>query len=146
MAPFTFRLEQVLDYRQQLEEQAMLALAQARARLDARRRDVENFLSSLLAQREKLSRAAALTGEERWLLAGYITGLEHDLAQAQQDVPVLEEECDHCQTVLIAKAKDRKLLEKLKAKQARRHSEAETHREQKNHDETATIRFAAASF
>ena len=146
MPPFVFRLEQVLAYRQQLEEQAMLALALVRARLDARRRDEENCRASLLAQREKLSRADALPAEERWLVAGYIRGLEQDLERARRDIPVLEEECDHCRTILIEKAKDRKLLEKLKEKQARHHHTAETRKEQKYNDEIATLRYAAPSF
>ncbi len=145
MAPFHFSLEQVLRYRQQLEEQALLALAQARAARDKRRRERDACAAAIAEQRVKLASSALLNAEERWLISGYITGLTQDLKQARIDLAALEEEMDRCRQALIQKSQDKKLLEKLKARQATRHAQAETHREQKSHDDTATIRFTPSA-
>ena len=141
MAPFHFSLEQVLRYRQQLEEQAMLALAQANAARDKRLRDRDEYIATLAAQRAKLADAAAMTAEERWLTTGYITGLTQDLEQAKIDLIALEEEVDRCRQHLIQRSQDKKLLEKLKTRQATRHAQTEMQREQKSYDDIATIRF-----
>lgn len=142
MAPFHFSLEQVLRYRQQLEEQAMLALAGAQAARDKRRRERDACAAALAQQREKLARPVSLEPQERWLIAGYITALGQDLEQAVKDLITLEEDVDRCRQNLTQRAQDKKLLEKLKTRQADRHARTENHREQKNYDDIATIRFA----
>ncbi len=143
MATFKFSLEQVLRYRQQLEERAMQELAKAQAARDARLRQAEEYAASMEAERVVLSNPAALTEQERWLHTGYLEGLRLDLDKARQDLIVLEEELDRCRADLIQRAQDRKLLEKLKTKQAARHAAEETQREQRNYDEIATLRFVA---
>ena len=145
MRNFRFSLDQVLQYRQQLEEQAMLALAQVQARLDARRRDAENCVNSILAQREKLSRAAELSPDDYWLTSGYITALTQDLEQARADIAHLEKEMDRCRTVLMQKAMDKKVLENLKKRREKQHIQVELHREQQSYDEIATLRFTAST-
>ena len=141
MSVFRFSLEQVLRYRKQLEEQAILALAQARAARDKRLREQREYAGAIAEQQDKLSRIAAMDAEERWLTAGYLAGLTHDHEQATMDLVALEEDVDRCQTHLTNKAQDRKLLEKLKEKQALRHARTEQHHEQQTFDDIATIRF-----
>lgn len=143
MADFRFSLEQVLRYRQQLEEQAMLAMAKAQAARDERLRQAEEYAAALMEQQVRLSKAADLTEQERWLISGYMAGLRHDLHRAKHDLISLEEELDRARTELIQKAQERKLLDKLKAKQAARHAADENQKEQRNYDEIATLRFAA---
>jgi flagellar FliJ protein len=143
MAKFRFSLEQVLRYRQQLEEQAMLEFSRARAARDARRLQAGEYEARLFAQQTRLSNAASLGEQERWLISGYMAGLRQDLEQARKDLVLLEEELDRCQAELVQKAQDRKLLEKLKANQAERHLRAEAQREQRDYDEIATLRFTA---
>ncbi len=145
MAPFHFSLEQVLRYRQQLEEQAMLALAEARAARDKRRRERDECVAALAEQRVKLASAATLPAEERWLITGYIAGLTQDLEQARIDLIVLEEEMDRCRQALTQRSQDKKLLEKLKDRQAKRHAQTETYRDQKSYDDIATIRFVPST-
>ncbi len=71
MAPFRFRLEQVLAYRKQIENQAMQALALATQQRDALIGRVDQLRTGIAAQRERLCRAAALTAAERWLIQQY---------------------------------------------------------------------------
>ena len=141
MGAFTFSLEQVLCYRKQLEEQAMQAVALAVLERDKRSREKDE-LDALLAQsRQKLANPALLDADERWLITGYVSALIYDIEKAKQDLAVLEERVDRARTVLIQKAQDKELLERLKEKQANRHRLAENHKEQQNYDDIATIRF-----
>lgn len=141
MSVFRFSLEQVLRYRKQLEEQAMLVYAQAVRARDTRLREKEECEAAIARAQRKLADIAALDAGERWLVSGYAAALTSDLKRAVADLVVLEEEVDRCRDDLTRKAQERKLLEKLKEKQAARHQLAESHREQQSYDDIATIRF-----
>ncbi|MCC8193243.1 MAG: flagellar export protein FliJ [Deltaproteobacteria bacterium] len=141
MSVFKFSLEQVLRYRKQLEEQAMQRFAQAVQARDKRLREKEELGRRLAESREKLADPTLLDADERWLITGYVTALVHDIDLARQDLLVLEETVDKARADLTQKARDRKLLERLREKQANRHKLAENHKEQQNYDDIATIRF-----
>lgn len=141
MSAFNFSLEQVLRYRRQLEEQAMQVFAQAVRRRDRSLREKEECEAVARHYREKLVDAALLDARERWLISEYVTALAFDIEKARQDLVLLEEEVDNARVDLTRKALERKLLERLKEKQATRHKKAEFLKEQQEYDDTATIRF-----
>ena len=142
MSAFRFSLEQVLRYRRQLEEQAMLVLSQAIQARDKRLQEKSECEAAIAENREKLMDVANLDADERWLISEYIRALGHDLKRIVTDLAALEEDVDRSRAELTRKAQDRKLLEKLKEKQASRHRLAENRREQQSYDDIATIRFA----
>lgn len=141
MSTFRFSLEQVLRYREQLEEQAMLVFSRAVRARDKRLAEKLQCEEAIREAQGKLADFAALDADGRWLVSGYVTALKHDLEQAKIDLVGLEEDVDGSRADLTRKAQDRNLLEKLKEKQAIRHRLAENHREQQNYDDIATIRF-----
>lgn len=141
MAPFTFRLEQVRLYRKQLEDQAMQALARAVAERDATLTRISSLERALAEQRLVLSRPCSLSAADRWLAGQYESALKQDLAQAEALLREQETFVDACRTDLVEKAKARGLLDSLKDKQAARHHRQELQNEQKNNDETATLRY-----
>lgn len=141
MSAFKFSLEQVLRYRRQLEEQAMQVVAQAVRRRDRRLREKEECETAARHYREKLVNVALLDAQERWLISEYVTALAFDIEKARQDLALLEEEVDNARVDLTRKAQEKKLLERLKEKQATRHKKAEFLKEQQEYDDTATIRF-----
>ena len=145
MAPFVFRLEQVRLYRNQLEEQAMQALAQAVMRRDATLARIEGLHQAIAEQRARLCRAASLTAAERWLSHSYEYALKQDLVQAQALLVEQENDVDQCRIDLVQKAQDRNLLDSLKEKQAARHALQERQKEQRTNDETATLRYKPAA-
>ena len=145
MSAFIFSLEQVLRYRKQLEEQAMQALAQAVLARDERLREKEKLENLLEEYRRKLATPALLDADERWLITGYVSALVYDIDRAKRDLLVLEERVDKARTALVQKAQDKELLVRLKEKQANRHRLAENHKEQKNYDDIATIRFTPSA-
>jgi flagellar export protein FliJ len=140
VAPFTFRLEQVRRYRKQLEEQAMQALAEALMRRDATQRRIQALEAELAAQREALSHPEAMPPGERWLASRYEDALRQDHEQALALLMEQDNEVDQRRAVLVERAKDLELLNKLRAKQRQRHLAREQQKEQQGYDETATIR------
>ena len=146
MAPFHFRLEQVLAYRRQMEEKAMQALAEAVTLRDSLLQCIESIREEQAMQRERLSRADTLESGERWVLQGYMDGLKLDLERAKEHLALAEEAVDRCRVELVEKSQERSLLDKLKEKQAARHAELERQKEQRELDETATLRFKPAAF
>lgn len=143
---FKFKLEKVLDYRKQLEEQAMQALAEARAARDAEAARLEELRLELARQMQEMqSCAAAMTGSERWLTQNYIQALQYDVEYAQRNLASLEQVVAQRQNHLVQKAQERELLDKLKSKQAQRFAHEEKLKEQRDNDETATIRFNKAT-
>ncbi len=141
MSVFRFSLEQVLRYRKQLEEQAMQVFALAVQARDKRLREKEACEAEAARQRARLASPDCLDAGERWLITGYIAALTLDIEQARADLAALEENVDKARADLTQKAQDRKLLERLKEKQADRHRLMENHKEQQNYDDIATIRF-----
>lgn len=146
MAPFHFRLQQVLDYRKQLEEQATLALAEATAKRDAALAHLRMLAAQMDEQRERLSRAEGLSAAERWLAQTYVAALREESIQTGKYLTVCEEQVDLCRVDLVKKAQEHELLCKLKEKQALRHAQQARLSEQREYDETATLRFKNVSF
>ena len=145
MAPFRFSLQQVLDYRTQLEDQAKVAFAKAQSEyLEAERRLRE--LEDMLAEQERELYSGSLDMMERWLREHYIRGLREDIAHTSLRLQELSKILEQARIHLVAKAKERKVLDKFREKQAQRHAHEERLREQRTYDETASIRFKAATF
>lgn len=146
MPPFRFRLEQVLAYRRQLEDQAMLALSRAVMERDAlagRLQDLEREQRELLLM---LSRPDLLEAGERAQALDYRLALKSDLDYIRQALDEAEALVDERRADLVERSKERGLLDSLKEKQADRHLRSERQQEQRNNDETATLRYKPAAF
>lgn len=144
MSPFRFSLEQVLNYRTQLEQQARVELArveQERLREEQR----ADALRAMLAEQE--NNLAALTPDkmgERWLAENFIKGLRADLGVTMQRVRNWTVAVEAARTELVSRSKDKKTLEKLKDTQAENHAREEQLREQHEYDEIASLRYKAS--
>ncbi|MDR0466398.1 MAG: flagellar export protein FliJ [Deltaproteobacteria bacterium] len=143
---FRFKLQKVLEYRGQLEDQAKVALAKVQQlHIEEERR--HELLKALLTEQEsKLYSDALLPMGERWLLEHFIRGVREDLQSSHMRLRSLAQMAAEALKTLRERAKDKKVLEKLKAKQRERYEIEERSKEQRGYDETATLRFQAASF
>ena len=138
---FNFKLERVLEYRRQLEEQAILALSRARIGRDKEKARFDGLRAELAQQRFILGGSAGMPGAERWLVVNYISALERDVKDSGIRLHYLELAVEQSRQELVEKARERRLLDKLKDKQAARHAKEEQLKEQRGYDETTTIRF-----
>lgn len=137
--PFVFKLEKVLEFRKQAEEQASMALAQAIHLHQEQKRVVFSVEENIVAhQRKQYEMNGA---NEMWLWRQYDDALKTDLATAKSRMKQLALNLQKCRTEAVNKSKERKLLEKLKENQAKKYHEEENLKEQKEYDEMATIRF-----
>ena len=145
MSVFRFSLQQVLEYRIQIEEQAKVRFARAQAdhlEAECRLRD----LQAQLAEQEQRVYESSLDVLERWLIEHYIRGLRDDIARTFRLLHDLAKAVERARMELVEKAKDRKALDKLREKQAARHAHEEKLEERRIYDETASLRHKAAAF
>ena len=145
MPPFRFSLQQVLEYRIQLEDQAKTLLAQIQAERMAAERRLEELQAQLLEQEQSLY-SDNLDMQERWLREHYVKGLRADIAHTSTVIAQLFKQVEAARAELVVKSKERKILDKFKEKQAQRHAHEELLQEQRTYDEIASTRFKAATF
>lgn len=146
MAGFKFSLQQVLTYRGQLKEQAQVTLAKIQAELNREVERAEELRRFVVESEQRLYGLSVNDGGERWLLEHFIKGLRADESMTHMRVRMLTQQRDEAQMELARRAKDEKVLDKLKEKQAERHAAEERLKEMRTYDETAAIRFKPASF
>ncbi len=144
--PFHFKLDKVLDYRRQREEQAMIALATAQRRyrdqaalLDGLKRRLERAEAEFFGRRQ-------YSPADLWLWRTYKRAADLDIKAAEAELHRLAKELQKARQEVIARAKDRKLLEKLKENQAKRYGDKARLAEQKEFDESSTLRFRHPDF
>lgn len=143
MATFHFSLEQVLTYREQLKEQAEVAYARAKANLLREEEEAERLRQTLSEHEKKLYSLDPSHQDERWLLENYIKGVRTDLDETMLRVRMLVELEKEARQELIKRAKDHKILEKLKSRQMEHYLFDERMQEQHSYDESAALRFKA---
>lgn len=139
---FRFNLQKILDYREQLEEEAKVKLAKAQAELKAGE-DRFNSLKKEIRSAEDASMGKLMTPGERWLHDQYLKGLYGDINEAALQLRMLRQIAEEARKTLAARAMDRKLLVKLKEKKKNQFIKSEQKQEQNFNDEIATIRYKA---
>ena len=140
---FRFKLQKVLDYREQLEEEAKVRLAEASMRHDAALRALEEARTALEAEQRKQAENPLMGAAERWVSDQYVKGLTGDVQTAAMQERMTGQMQEEARKLLAARALDRQMLDKLKERQKRNYQHEERQKEQQFNDEIATIRFKA---
>lgn len=148
MPPFVFSLQRVLDIRQQQEEQARLEVAKAQIRYQDQVARTEQRSQALQAHmaawREKSQKG--VNNNDLWLHQTFAVSLERDVQEAESLQIELAKNLNAKRRELVQRAKETKLLEKLKERQGIRHAEEEAQQERHQLDEMSTIRFRPSNF
>lgn len=144
--PFQFKMQKVLDYREQLEEEAKSDLAKKREQLAAARAHFEHLKQELRAAEDQRNAGLVNPAAERWLQEQYVKGLRGDVQAAAMQTRLLQQLEDEARRLLLARSMDRKVLEKLKERQRKNVLREEYLKEQRTNDETATLRYKASPF
>ncbi|MBC15950.1 Flagellar export protein FliJ [Pseudodesulfovibrio profundus] len=142
---FSFKLDKVLDYRAQLEDQAKAALAAAQAAHDTQQAKVHGLQSQLAKHMDNEEKSRKSTND-MWLWRQFKTALEQDIERERMELSRLELNLHQRRQEAVDRSRDKKLLEKLKQTQAKKHHEEQSAREEKENDEMATIRFQSQDF
>jgi len=143
MRRFRFTLDPALRLRQQLEEQAQLALASQQRRLEQEQTteaELRLALSNHQSRRTELQRQAieihALTAADR-----YSETLLRSLAEQEERVRAAALAVESCRATLKAKRMDREALEQLREKRLAEHIAEAQRGEQREMDETSVLRW-----
>lgn len=146
MPVFRFRLQKVLDYRLQREEQARMDLTRARHLYRIQAEKVEGLAARLAGHDMARQGQQPRDASEFWLWRTYREWLNFELNKERHKLQELATVVAGKRQVVIESAKERNLLEKLKSRRFMEHQRTEQLVEQRQHDEIATIRFQAKSF
>ena len=141
--PFRFKLQKVLDYREQMEEEAKVRLAEATMRHDEAVRALQQAQQALEAERQHQTVDPLMSAAERWVSDQYIKGLTNDVHMADMQERMTAQVQEEARKMLAVRALDRQMLDKLKERQKRNFQHEELQKEQHFNDEIATIRFKA---
>lgn len=143
---FKFSMQRVLDYREQLEEEARIQFAVIQQRYRETQELLERILTDLQNYENRLYGQVIDSPGERWLLENFIKGLRSDAAEASQNLQRLEKELEVARQVLAQRARDKKLLVKLKERKQQQYIMEERLKEQRFNDEIATQRYNTHDF
>ena len=141
--PFRFKLQKVLEYREQMEEEAKVRLAEATMRHDEALRALQQAQQALEAEREHQAVDPLMSAAERWVSDQYIKGLTSDVQMAGMQERMTAQVQEEARKMLAIRALDRQMLDKLKERQKCNYKHEELQKEQHFNDEIATIRFKA---
>ncbi len=140
---FQFKLEQVLSYRRNLEEQAQLNLAKEKVILDNFKRQLARLRSERLAfinsleERKKKSIPAVEFSFRQECIDAKEFEIEEQIVVVEKQKRVMEK----ARFALFEKVKERKIIEKLREKNLQEYTTESLRKEQSELDEKATIRF-----
>ena len=143
--PFRFSMQKVLEYREQLEEEARVQLARHEQSLRRTREAQARCEAALRTAEASLCDPACMDTAERWLQEQYAKGLRRDAADLARQARLQESLVEEARQVLAARAVDKKLLEKLRQRRQQQYAREEYLKEQRVNDETATLRYKAPS-
>lgn len=143
---FSFKMQKVLEYREQLEEEARVQLARVHQMMLEERQRAEDIRILLHEQEARLYDNPLNDVGERWLLEHFIKGLRTDLSSSVLRLRTLHQSYEEARAHLQHRSKERKILEKLKSKQNEHYTLEERLKEQRTYDETATLRYKASTF
>lgn len=119
MKKFRFRLQKVMEFKEDIEKQRMLVLGEAKKRVQIEEEKLRNLQHQDQECRNRVSEKESenqINPVEMNLYYQYLKGLE-DRMELQGDLILkAEEEAEKKRQALLAVTKERKILEKLKEK------------------------------
>lgn len=142
---FKFRLQTILDHKQDLEDKEKEKLAKVLQRLQQAR----DYLARLEHKREvtrlelkEKQRAGQLNINELQIYNQFLKKLDQDIINARLMIEQIKAEEREQRQALLQAAQERMTFEKLKEKHKEQYDEEEAEKERKLIDELATIKFA----
>ena len=141
---FNFKLEQILTYRRNLEEQAQLNLAKETKTLDVLYAQLAQFRAErqvLINRFEELKKQAISGSDFSFFMEG-IHFKENEIGAQIKKIEKQKRVVEKSRFVLFEKVKEKKIIEKLREKQARDYIKEADKKELKENDEKATMHYS----
>ncbi len=144
---FQFSLQEVLDYRQRLEESAQAEMQEVRQRVEYVEDLITQARGRRMATRSEMDRVMQQSrqpGHEQ-LYEDYLTGLDNLISQSQQHLEQLREELERRRHKLAEASKKRQVMSELKKGEYKQYQLEERREEIKAFDEIASRNFLLKS-
>mgnify|MGYP000113435803 CR=1 FL=1 len=140
---FRFRLQRVLELREKSEQARAQTLNAANLNADEQRRQQDAMFALRQLQRDSLEAASrgVITAGELQHLNFIIDQLDDRLVRAADDVQEAERLVAEAQIALQLASRDRRVIDRLKARHVERWQDTEQHRDRNHMDEIALARF-----
>ena len=119
MKKFRFRLQKVMEFKEDLEKQRMLVLGEAKKRVQIEEEKLRNLQHQDRECRNRVSKKGMenrISPVEMNLHYRYLKGLEDRMELQGDRIKKAEEEAEKKRQDLLVVTKERKILEKLKEK------------------------------
>lgn len=141
---FKFSLQNVLDWREDLEDEAKLKLLQAKEQ----EQQEEQFLKQLIQENIQFKEKATLTKKIDAMRQQdlYKKVLDQKIVKQKLVLEQASEKTKQMEATLLKAHQDKRVMEKLKEKERDKYFEKINQEEQKQLDEFATISFGRESF
>lgn len=145
MKKFQFRLQRVMEMKEEVEKQRMVDLAEVKKRvtreLEAleKLREEDQNCRAHIKERGSQKRINPATMD---MIYRYLKKLEADIDTQQGKVSDVKDEMEKKRQVLLDAAKERKILEKLKDRKKSDYLSDLSKKEQKTLDEISAVKFS----
>lgn len=142
---FKFRLQTILDYKKDLEDQEKEKLAKILAKIEeaiAYKHHLQVTRQNATVELKEKQRAGGIDVNQLRFYTNYLKKLDNDIVQAELEIQKLRAMEKKQREALLEAAKQRQVYEKLKEKHKEEFDEEQAEIERKLIDELATIKFA----
>jgi flagellar FliJ protein len=145
--PFHFSLQPLLNWKKSLEEQSQMRLAGMMIRLKAQEEEIERLTLQRLACEQKLKEKSeqGIPAGEYLLFKQFGEESRKELISKEDEKRRILREIDQEREKLLALAKEKKTLERLKEKQLKEFLSRLQRAEQKRADENTTLKYQPRS-
>ncbi|SJZ64142.1 flagellar export protein FliJ [Selenihalanaerobacter shriftii] len=143
MKKFKFKLEKILDYRQQEEDMIQQKLAKIKEELNKAETQLNNLVNNKKQNQAELKEKEikGIDVQQAMVYRNYIETLKVKITNQQQTVTEIRERSTKCRRKLLEKRKECKMLTKLKERKISEYQKGFLRKEQKQIDELATNNF-----
>lgn len=142
MAAYKFKLQKLLDYKTDAEEQRKNELGLALKRLE----EEKGLLKELLAKLQEMNNtfhkktSEGLAANELKLLTNYIDYYKRSIKEQKVKVKMAEDYVESCRNALIKATQEKKMMEKLKEIDYGKHLYNEQKKEEKLVDDLVSFK------
>ncbi|MFO7569293.1 MAG: flagellar export protein FliJ [Smithellaceae bacterium] len=140
---FKFKLQSVLEYRQNVEEKILNDYSELRRRLETEK----ELLKKLIAEREGLTnelrqmKNTLLRAQDIASMVAYVEAIRKKQHEQENLIHEVKGLVEDKRKELVEAVKNRKVMENLKERQAEEYRKNTSDLEQKNSDEMAILKF-----
>jgi flagellar FliJ protein len=142
MAAYKFKLQKLLDYKTDIEEEKKNELSLALKRLEEEKQKLEELKQKQKEMNNTFQEksSSGMTANELKLLANYIDYYKRSIKQQKVRIKMAEDYLESCREELIKATQEKKMMEKLKEIDYKKYLYGEQKKEEKLVDDLVSFK------